>query len=205
MSFGNMTIELNAFNVDNQQEDEDEEVHEINMINSIVEDVSLSIPYPNHLEEDAAYSLDKNVDVMGDIVAPFESVLAYNVSQKRDVETTLGCTEKSIHISAPLGIMHTDPYQPWDDPYLQNQCPGKSEWRHIFSDKYDDVSPYTCGKNTNEPIEILFWNLQWLIWITHTHVYCNAGYWMTLLQNLLILLMILLDFMLLDELMELIS
>ena len=42
MSFGNMTIELNAFNVDNQQEDEDEEVHEINMINSIVEDASLS-------------------------------------------------------------------------------------------------------------------------------------------------------------------
>ena len=163
MSFGNMTIELNAFNVDNQQEDEDEEVHEINMINSIVEDVSLSTPYPNHLEEDVAYSLDKNVDVIGDIVTPFESVSAYNVSQEKDVETTLYCTEKSIHISTPLWIMHTDLYQPWDDPYLQNQCLEKSEWRHIFSDKYDDVSSYTCGENINEPTEILFWNFQWLI------------------------------------------
>ena len=47
-----MTIELNAFNIDNQQEDEDEEVHEINMINSIVEDKSLLPFYSSHLDED---------------------------------------------------------------------------------------------------------------------------------------------------------
>ena len=52
--------------------------------------------------------------------------------------------------------MHTDLYQPWDDPYLQNQYPGKSEWRHIFSDKYDIVSSYTCGENIKEPTKFFF-------------------------------------------------
>ena len=202
MSFGNMTIELNAFNIDNQQEDEDEEVHEINMIDSIVEDESLLPLYSGHLEEDVTYSLDKNVDMIGDVVELLESIWAYDISPEEDVETTLCCAEKSIHISTPLWIMHTELHQPWDDPYLQYQCPGKSDWRHIFADKYDNVSSYTCGAPIKEPADIDFWDSQWFI---YTHVYCKAGYWMTLLRNLLIHLMILLDFMLLDELLGLTS
>ena len=121
------------------------------------------------------------------------------------METTHFCAEKTIHTSTPLWIMHTELHQPWDDPYLHYQCPGKSEWRHIFSDKFDDVSSYTCGANNKEATEIPFWDFEWLISIIHTRVHCKAGYWMTLLRNLLIHLMIMLDFMLLDELLGLTS
>ena len=205
MSFGNMTIELNAFNIDNQQEDEDEEVHEINMINSIVEDESLSPFYFGPLDELVTHSLDENDNMIRDMVTLFESVSAYDVSREKDVETIPFYAEKSIHISTPLWIMHTELHQPWDDPYLQYHCPGKSDWRHIFSDKYDGVSPDTCDVHTKEPAGIPSWDFEWLISIIHTHVHCKAGFWMTLLRNLLIHLMILLDFMLLDELLGLTS
>ena len=56
MSFGNMTLELNIFDLCKQPREVDEEIHEINLIESFVEETFPSTLYSDPLEACVAHS-----------------------------------------------------------------------------------------------------------------------------------------------------
>ena len=80
MSFENMTLELNIFYLCKQPRDVDDEVHEINLIESFVEDTSLLTFYFDPLEACLAHSheIDDDAQILSQkyfvvyIVLPFD-------------------------------------------------------------------------------------------------------------------------------------
>jgi hypothetical protein len=72
MSFGNMTLELNIFDLCKQPREVDDDVHELNMIESFVEDtVPLSL-FSNPLEACMAHSHETNVYTIQEMDAILE-------------------------------------------------------------------------------------------------------------------------------------
>jgi hypothetical protein len=65
LSLGNMTLELNVFNVCKQQWDDDD-IHEVDMIESIVEDEFLSTLFSDPLEVCLAHYVDFNDEMILD-------------------------------------------------------------------------------------------------------------------------------------------
>ena len=64
MSFGNMTLELNIFDLCKQPREVDDDIHEINMIESFVKDTLPLSLYSDPLEACVAYSHEINDDTI---------------------------------------------------------------------------------------------------------------------------------------------